>query len=158
MLKKLIPEHVNLTVSLTTKVGLIKIDPTQLEQHPFFQNPTVASGPFKFVKYETDQFVQVERNPNYYGTPAKLERIFVHIATSDVATAQLQKGEILHTQISVTDTDTLKNIAGIKVANKSAAGIFVMAPMFFHKDVFLTTQQGPALNLLVTGRAAIGKS
>jgi peptide/nickel transport system substrate-binding protein len=90
----------------------------------------VASGPFKFVKYETDQFVQVERNPNFWGPPAKLERIFVHIATSDVATAQLQKGEILHTQISVTDTDTLKNAPGVKVANKPAAGIFVMAPMF----------------------------
>jgi 4-hydroxybenzoate polyprenyltransferase len=32
--------------------------------------------------------------------------------------------------------------------------LFVMAPMFFHKDVFVTTPQGvPALNLIVTGRA-----
>ncbi len=31
--------------------------------------------------------------------------------------------------------------------------LFVMAPMFFHKDVFLSTSQGPALNLRVTGRA-----
>jgi ABC-type transport system substrate-binding protein len=115
---QILPEHI-----------LGSVDPTQLEQHPFFQNPTVASGPFKFVKYETDQFVQVERNPNFWGPQPKLERIFVHIATSDVATAQLQKGEILHTQISVTDTDTLKNAPGVKVANKSAAGIFVMAPM-----------------------------
>jgi ABC-type transport system substrate-binding protein len=115
---QILPEHI-----------LGSVDPKQLEQQPFFQNPTVASGPFKFVKYETDQFVQVERNPNFYGTPAKLERIFVHIATSDVATAQLQKGEILHTQISVTDTETLKSAPGIKVANKPAAGIFLMGPM-----------------------------
>jgi ABC-type transport system substrate-binding protein len=116
---QILPEHI-----------LGSVDPTQLEQHPFFQNPTVASGPFKFVKYETDQFIQVERNPNFWGPQAKLERIFVHIATSDVATAQLQKGEILHTQISVTDTDTLKTAPGVKVANKPAAGIFLMAPMF----------------------------
>jgi ABC-type transport system substrate-binding protein len=116
---QILPEHI-----------LGSVDPSQLEQHPFFQNPTVASGPFKYVKYETDQFVQVERNPNFYGTPAKLERIFVHMSTSDVATAQLQKGEILHTQISVTDADTLKNMAGVKVANKPAAGIFLMAPLF----------------------------
>jgi decaprenyl-phosphate phosphoribosyltransferase len=31
--------------------------------------------------------------------------------------------------------------------------LFVLAPMFFNKDVFLTTPQGPALNLAVTGRA-----
>jgi 4-hydroxybenzoate polyprenyltransferase len=30
---------------------------------------------------------------------------------------------------------------------------FVLAPMFFHKDVFLSTSQGPALNLRVTGSA-----
>ena len=34
--------------------------------------------------------------------------------------------------------------------------LFVMAPMFFHKDVFVTSAEGvPALNLIVTGRAAI---
>jgi 4-hydroxybenzoate polyprenyltransferase len=31
--------------------------------------------------------------------------------------------------------------------------LFVVAPMFFHKDVVLSTVQGPALNLVVTGRA-----
>lgn len=34
--------------------------------------------------------------------------------------------------------------------------LFVFAPMFFHRDVFLTTSAGPALNLTVTGRAAAG--
>lgn len=34
--------------------------------------------------------------------------------------------------------------------------LFVMAPMFFHKDVFVTSAEGvPALNLIVTGRAAL---
>ena len=32
--------------------------------------------------------------------------------------------------------------------------IFVSAPMFFHRDVFIHTPLGPALNLTVTGRAA----
>ena len=31
--------------------------------------------------------------------------------------------------------------------------LFVLAPMFFHKDVFISTAQGPALNLVVTGEA-----
>jgi 4-hydroxybenzoate polyprenyltransferase len=33
--------------------------------------------------------------------------------------------------------------------------LFVLAPMFFHKDVFLATAQGPALNLTVTVRAVV---
>jgi peptide/nickel transport system substrate-binding protein len=115
---QILPEHI-----------LGSVDPTQLQQHPYFLNPTVGSGPFTFVTYETDQYVEVQRNPNFWGTPANLERIFVHTTTPDVATAQLQKGEILHTQIGVTDTETLKNTPGITVANKPAAGIFLMAPM-----------------------------
>src|SRR5579859_153267 len=31
--------------------------------------------------------------------------------------------------------------------------LFVLAPMFFHKDVFVSTSVGTALNLSVTGRA-----
>jgi 4-hydroxybenzoate polyprenyltransferase len=31
--------------------------------------------------------------------------------------------------------------------------LFVLAPMFFHRDVLLATSAGPALNLAVTGRA-----
>ncbi len=31
--------------------------------------------------------------------------------------------------------------------------LFVLAPMVFHKDVFVATSVGPALNLVVTGRA-----
>ena len=34
--------------------------------------------------------------------------------------------------------------------------LFVMAPMFFHKDVLISTPAGPALNLAVTGRALLG--
>ena len=108
---QILPEHI-----------LGSVDPSQLEQHPFFQNPTVASGAFKYVKYETDQFVQVERNPNFYGSPAKLERLFVRTSTSDVATAQLQKGEILHTQISVTDAETLKSMAGHQSRQQTRGG------------------------------------
>jgi 4-hydroxybenzoate polyprenyltransferase len=33
--------------------------------------------------------------------------------------------------------------------------LFVLAPMFFHKDVFLSTPAGPALNLTVSGRAMV---
>jgi len=80
---QILPEHI-----------LGSVDPAQLQKHPFFLNPTVASGPFKFVKYETDQYIQVDRNPNFWGPTAKLERIFVHTTTPDVATAQLVRKEV----------------------------------------------------------------
>jgi peptide/nickel transport system substrate-binding protein len=113
---QILPEHI-----------LGSVDPKELQKHPFFQSPTVASGPFKFVRYQTDQFIEVERNPNFWGPAPKVDRIFVRTVTSDVATAQLEKGEIQHTQISATDAARLAKTPGIKVANKPGAGIILMA-------------------------------
>src|SRR5712692_3511621 len=112
---QILPEHI-----------LGSVDPTQLAKHPYFLNPTVGSGPFTFVRYETDQFVELQRNPNFWGPAPKLERIFIRFASTDVAAAQLEKGEIVHTQVAAADADRLKTLAGIKVANKPGAGIILM--------------------------------
>src|SRR5438067_9018201 len=39
-------------------------DMKTLTDHPFFKNPTVGIGPYRFVRYETDQFVALEKNRN----------------------------------------------------------------------------------------------
>ncbi len=40
----------------------------------FNRNP-IGSGPFRFVSAQMDKEVVIERNPNYWATPAKLERV-----------------------------------------------------------------------------------
>ena len=40
----------------------------------FNKNP-IGSGPFRFVSAQQDKEVVVERNPNYWETPAKLQRV-----------------------------------------------------------------------------------
>ncbi len=40
-----------------------------------FNRQPIGSGPFRFVSAQQDNYAMIERNPNYWGTPAKLERI-----------------------------------------------------------------------------------
>ncbi len=40
----------------------------------FNRNP-IGSGPFRFVRAQMDKEVVIERNPDYWATPAKLERV-----------------------------------------------------------------------------------
>ena len=94
----ILPEHTLGTADVKT-----------LADNPFFKNPTVGIGPFKFVRYETDQFVELEKNPNYRG-PVGLDRVFLKPVTTDVATAQLEKGEMQLVQISPTDVERLKAV------------------------------------------------
>jgi peptide/nickel transport system substrate-binding protein len=111
----ILPEHV-----------LGKVDLKDLANHGFFLKPTAGLGPFNFVRYETDQFVELERNANYR-SPVAIERMFLKPVTSDVATAQLEKGEMQLVQISATDIDRVKALPGVKVESKPGPGIILMA-------------------------------
>jgi ABC-type transport system substrate-binding protein len=111
----ILPEHILGSADIKT-----------LADNPFFMNPTVGMGPFTFVRYETDQFVELARNPNYRA-PVALDRIFLKPVTTDVATAQLEKGEMQLGQISPTDLDRLKSLPTLKIDSKPGPGIVLMA-------------------------------
>ncbi|MBI2755638.1 MAG: hypothetical protein HYX52_02910 [Chloroflexi bacterium] len=103
-----------------------KVDLKDLANHPFFNKPTSGMGPYTFVRYETDQFVELARNPNYR-TPVAIERMFLKPVTSDVATAQLEKGEMQLVQLSPTDIERVSKLPGVKVESKPGPGIILMA-------------------------------
>lgn len=66
----------------------------ELDKHPLGRKPDVTAGPLKFVSYETDQFVEFARDPNFFlGTP-KIEKFIFKIMRNDVALAQFEKGEL----------------------------------------------------------------
>lgn len=48
---------------------------------------------------------------------------------------------------------TLRGLVRTLRPHQWVKNLFVVAPMFFHRDLFLATAQGPALNLTVSGRA-----
>jgi peptide/nickel transport system substrate-binding protein len=102
------------------------VDVKTLSDNAFFLNPTVGMGPFTFVQYQTDQFVELKKNPNYRA-PVALDHVFLKPVTTDVATAQLEKGEMQLVQISPTDLDRLKADPGIKIDSKPGPGIILMA-------------------------------
>jgi peptide/nickel transport system substrate-binding protein len=66
----------------------------QLLKSSFAQLPDVSTGPFHIVQYVPGQFVELDRNPNYWGTPAYLDKVFVKITDTDTGMVGLQRGEI----------------------------------------------------------------
>ncbi len=58
-------------------------------------------------------------------------------------------------QTAVVSKSVLRGLVKTIRPHQWVKNLFVLAPMFFHKDVFLTTVAGPALNLRVTGRALV---
>ena len=55
----------------------------------------VGTGPFKFVSYSPLESFVIEKNPDYYGTPAYLDKVTFKIyASSDAAFLELMAGKI----------------------------------------------------------------
>ncbi len=75
------------------------VAPEDIVEHhaPAWYTPelNIGSGPFKFVRAERDQFIELERNDDYYGGAPKLDRvIFKNFGTADTQFIALQKGEL----------------------------------------------------------------
>lgn len=66
----------------------------QLDKHDLARTPSVTAGPLKFVRYETDQYVEFVRNDDFILGRPKIEKFIIKILKADVALAQFQKGEL----------------------------------------------------------------
>ncbi|MDI6895589.1 MAG: ABC transporter substrate-binding protein [Bacillota bacterium] len=111
----ILPKHVLESASLD-----------QLGNAQTFRDKMIGSGPYKFVKYETDQYVEVVKNPDYWRGKPKLDRVFFKVLTTDVAVAQMEKGEIDIAKISATDAGRLAALPHVQVLSVPGAGIFQM--------------------------------
>lgn len=106
----IIPEHI-----------LGEVPKDQILEHEFFNAPTVAIGPFKFVDWQQGQYVELEKNEQYRAEVG-IDHMFLVQANSDVATAQLESGDLDLAFVSPTDVDRLKQVDGLVVEEASGIG------------------------------------
>ncbi|WP_445489936.1 ABC transporter substrate-binding protein [Niallia sp. 03133] len=113
----ILPEHV-----------LKDVAPENLQKDPFMQKPTVTNGPFTFVKYAKDQYIEYEKNKNYYLGDVQLNKMFVKIMPAANLVAQLQTGEIDMNagagigKIAVQDFDTVKGFKNVETKTEKTYG------------------------------------
>ncbi|MEA2512631.1 MAG: peptide/nickel transport system substrate-binding protein [Thermomicrobiales bacterium] len=93
------------------------IAPDQLQAHPFSLAPDVTAGAYKFVRFEPNQFLEIESNPNYVGGAPAVERIFLRILTTDVGQAQLETGEIDLMSLPVSEAERVRGLANVTVVS-----------------------------------------
>ena len=66
----------------------------EMAQSAFAANPTVGCGPYQFVKYATDQYVEFARFDKYFLGAPNIKQVFLSIVNPDTAIAQLERGEL----------------------------------------------------------------
>ena len=117
------------------------VAPDQLSKHPFFQRPVVGSGPFKFVQYRTDQFIELAANDNYHLGAPPVRRLFIRIIPPATMLAQLERGDLDVTagfgigQILIEDWDRVKTMGHLRAISFRAPGYQYM--LFNFQRAFL---------------------
>jgi peptide/nickel transport system substrate-binding protein len=91
-------------------------------------NSIVCSGPFKVVEYVAGERLVVERNENYWGTPAKLDMLtFRFIPDDTTRTLALQNGEVdLVTEVPHGILSTLEGVANLKTSKAPVGQVLIM--------------------------------
>ena len=112
----ILPEHV---------LGDVPVE--EIADHEYFQEPTATIGPFSYVEYAPDQYLEVTRNERFR-EEVDVENVFLMEVTSDVATAQLESGEIDLVQLSPTDMERVEGLGGVTVESMPSAGPLVLVP------------------------------
>jgi peptide/nickel transport system substrate-binding protein len=113
----ILPEHI-----------LRDVNPAEIDQHPFAQNPNVGTGPFTFVEYVADQHVQTDANLDYFLGAPKLAQVFVRLAAPATQLAALESGELHVMQaLSAADAERLTSSEVVNVVPTPGVGIFQTA-------------------------------
>ncbi len=111
-----------------------------IDNAEWIKRPTVGCGPYNFAEWESGSYARFVRNDNYWGTPAKIDEIFIRFVPDDASqVTALKAGDAdLGTFISYSDVPGLQD-AGLKI---------VIEPSGYNEFMFFTLnaqKNNPAL-------------
>jgi peptide/nickel transport system substrate-binding protein len=100
-------------------------DPKAVETIEFSTTKPIGTGPYKFVKYETDQYSEFIANHDYFRGAPKIEHIFVKRLTGDQAIAQLESGDLdLSVRLNPAEKSRLEKVPTLDVLSTPGVGTF----------------------------------
>ena len=87
-----------------------------IDNADWMKKPTVGCGPYNFAEWESGSYARFVRNENYWGTPAKIDEIFIRFVPDDASQVQaLKAGDAdMGTFISYSDVPALQD-AGLNI-------------------------------------------
>ncbi|MBY4628856.1 ABC transporter substrate-binding protein [Rhizobium croatiense] len=117
----MLPEH-----------ALSQIPADQLAKNTWWSTAPIGTGPFKFTKYVTDQYVELAANADYRGGKPALEKIINrYFANPAAAIAALRAGEIQFTYVDSNDLTAFNNNKDFRVIEGNS---FVVNYLGFNHD------------------------
>ncbi|API90161.1 hypothetical protein BKP56_13280 [Marinilactibacillus sp. 15R] len=117
----LMKEFVGFDVLIAPEHIFGEMEPSEISNSEAATQPSVFSGPYKFVEYDNDNYVQLEANEDYYRGAPKIETIYGRIMNGTAMVTEFQAGN-LHMaagggigMVPIQDISLLEDIEGLEV-------------------------------------------
>lgn len=143
------------------------IKPDGIESSLFTTSSPIGTGPYKFVRYLTDQVVELDVNADYFKGRPQIDRIFMKRLREEVVGAQLESGEVdLALRLNPMYLDRLSSISDLNIFTPSGIGITTLIfpteqPRVSDKRVrqaiYHAIDRQGIVNALLRGRARVLK-
>ena len=114
-----------------------KVDIADWENSSDLLNKPIGTGPYKFVEFKPDQYVELERNDDYFGGAPKIEKFIFKVTNTETELSELTKGDLDVVTLTSTkeeDFNMLKD-AGMKIKEKPSAN-YQFLTMNSNKEFF----------------------
>jgi peptide/nickel transport system substrate-binding protein len=120
-------------VMLLPQHALKDIAPDTLAKNPWWSKSPIGTGPYKFSRYVTDQYVELDANADYRGGKPVTEHIINrYFANTAAAVAALRAGEIGFSYVEADDAASLKGNEAYRVIEGNS---FVVNYIGFNQEV-----------------------
>lgn len=116
-----VKEMIGTNIFIQPKHVVESVPLDELAGSEVFNKPSVTSGPYKFVEYAQDSYLELEANETYYRGIPEIPNVFIRIMSGTNLATELQTGGATMNasggigEISISDIETMKNVDGLSV-------------------------------------------
>lgn len=104
--------------------ALKDVAPDQMQTITYLE-PQVTAGAYNLVRYEPDQFIELQRSETYTPMQPALERILLPIRTPEVALGEMETGDLDIMPVPLAEVDSVEGMANVEL-------VTVQSPMMDH--------------------------
>ncbi len=123
----------NATFLFNTYLGILpahilgRVDPKEIEKHPYIDNPTVTSGAYELAQYEPGKTIRLKKKNNYWGKAVNLDELTIRFFDStDALLAQFAVGNVHVASLSVDQAARFKAMSYLDILSTKGIAFHVL--------------------------------
>ena len=148
----ILPEHL-----------LKDVKPDRIQSSGFATTSPIGTGPYKFVRYLADQFVELTANPDYFKGRPQIDHVFSKRLRSEITLAQLESGEVdLALRLNPIALDRLSSVPGLNLYTPPGIGVYQLGfpnervrDKRVHQAIYYALDRQGMVDALLRGRTKL---